>query len=117
MSTPPILTAEQRREAYEKALKLRQERSAIKEAVRSGETSFQDAWLHDAVRGMKVLDLLTSVPGVATARGVKFMADAGIQAGKSVRSCGPRQTEKLLALVQKVYDRLHGNPNRPHGRP
>lgn len=115
MPTPPALTAEQRRQAYEKALALRQERAMLKEAVRFGAVALQDAWRYEAARGMRAYDLLVCVPTVGKARALRMLNQASIPERNSVRQCGTRQVERLFILVQSVYDRRHGDTHRAHG--
>jgi hypothetical protein len=101
----PTLTAEQRRQAYEKALALRRTRSALK--------TFLSNHLHpvEALRvvwdeqyeaqGMKVYDLLKALPGIAERRARSILEDVGIDDRKTVRSCGPRQRQRLFELVEE----------------
>lgn len=100
MPTPPALTNEQRRQAYEKALELRQRRSKVKQGLRRGDIDLGDAWGLSFVQGMKVYDLLVALPGIARARALKILAAAGIAENKTVRACGPKQRERLFSALR-----------------
>jgi guanylate kinase len=65
---PPTLSLEERRAALEKAKESRQVRAEMKRGIRLGEVSIFDA-INDpreSIRRMKVIDLLSSTPGIAT---------------------------------------------------
>lgn len=95
----PKLTIEQRREAAAKSLELRRQRSHVKVLLGDGLLSIPQSWERPAVQGMKVYDLLVSLPGVGHKTAAKLLKLAGIPEKNTVRGCGPRQTEKLFALL------------------
>lgn len=101
MPTPPRLTDEQRRQAYEKALLLRQERATLKHYMRRGELAFAKAFEWDIAQGMKVVDLLAALPGVGKPTAVKLLERAGFRHPEktTVRATGPRQREALFKLL------------------
>ena len=108
MPQPPVLTAEQRREAYEKALALRLARADIKRWVGRpnhpqerfiARERFKLAWDFPAAQGMPVLDLLRAVPGIGEATARNLLAKAGIPEKNTVRRCGPKQRERLFHLL------------------
>lgn len=98
--TPPSLTAEQRRDAYEKSLELRQARAMLKETVKIGALTFGDAWSMELAQGMKVFDLLVALPGIARAKALRLMLAAGIPERNTVRACGPKQTQRLFEALR-----------------
>lgn len=102
MPTPPALTNEQRRQAYEKALQLRRLRKALKQELGAGgELTFGQVWIHQAAQGMKVLDLLAALPRMGKPSALKLMEQAGFKHPEktTVRATGPRQREKLFELL------------------
>jgi hypothetical protein len=103
MPTPPALTDEQRRAAYEKALELRRARALIKEDISNGGVSW--LWLtwrmDKAALGMKVYDLLIALPNVGPKTARQLLKTAGIPEKNTVRACGPRQAERLFHLLNR----------------
>lgn len=105
MPTPPALTDEQRRAAYEKALELRRNRAALKDQIGASTspraTVIGVVFDFDIVQGMKVYDLLTALPGVGPKTARRWLATAGIATKNTVRACGPRQVERLFDLLNR----------------
>jgi hypothetical protein len=97
----PELTAEQRREAAAKSLELRRNRSALKRTLGHGDISFTAAWLSSCAQGMKVIDLLMALPGIGMRKSLALLQQAGIPSHNTVRACGPKQTGRLFALLDK----------------
>lgn len=108
----PKLTIEQRREAAAKSLQLRRDRAALKRWIAEGLVPLSEAWTHDWTQGMKVYDLLVSLPGVGHRTAAKLLKTAGIPEKNTVRGCGPRQTERLFAaLAQRTRTRQKSPPS------
>lgn len=112
MPEAPTLSAEQRRAAAAKSVELRRQRADLKAWLRdpgvldapcydNPVNRFKFAWQHPAGRGMKLYDLLVSLPAVGPAKATALLEKAGIPLKNTVRACGPRQTERLFALLQK----------------
>lgn len=101
MPVAPVLSQEQRRAAYEKALELRRYRAELKRwlSLEPGPERFDLVWTYEAAQGMKVYDLLTSLPGVGRARALALLKAAGMDDRKTVRGCGPRQRQKLFGAL------------------
>lgn len=100
MPQPPALSTEQRRQAYDRSLELRKIRSAVKAWLGKAPTDFQSIFSGNAaVQGMKVYDLLTALPGIGAGRASKILASAGIPEKNTVRACGPKQRDRLFALI------------------
>jgi hypothetical protein len=102
----PELTAEQRREAHAKSLAVRQARAEIKRdlsgwAYSIGVARFAEYWKREAAQGMKVIDLLCALPGIGVRKSLALLQQAGIPSHNTVRACGPKQTERLFALLDK----------------
>ncbi len=97
---PPALTDAQRREALEKAAKVRKERAEIKEKLKNGSASLKQildqADKSDVVGKMKVLSLLESLPGVGKVRARKIMQELEISESRRVKGLGARQKQGLL---------------------
>jgi len=102
MPTPPVLSQEQRRAAYEKALELRRQRAALKQYLSIREHRLSVGWELEAARGMKVYDLLTALNGIGPKTARALLEKAGIPERNTVRACGPRQTEKLFDLLRQL---------------
>jgi hypothetical protein len=98
--TPPPLSKEQRRAAYEKALELRRQRAEVKYNLAGYFWTLESAWTAPATQGMKVFDLLTALPGIGKARAAAMMAEAKIPLKNTVRACGPKQTERLFSQLR-----------------
>lgn len=96
---PPTLSAEQRLEAYKKALRLRRRRADLKTFLSEKPYMLEYVWAFKDAQGMKVLDLLTALPGVGIGTARKYLELAGIPEKNTVKACGPRQRERLLALL------------------
>lgn len=99
--TPPKLTVEQRRAAYEKALKLRQQRALVKRLLAGCYLTLEEAWGLGPVQGMKVIDLLSALPGIGKPSALKILESAGFKHPDktTVRGTGPRQREALFEIL------------------
>jgi hypothetical protein len=107
--TPPRLTNEQRRQAFEKALKLRQDRARLKDSlsepanrVTTPVVRFIEAFCEaEIAQGMKVYDLLTALPHIGRGRALALLEQAGFKHPEktTVRATGPRQRERLFELL------------------
>lgn len=98
MPTPPLLTQEQRRAAYERSLELRQARARLKELIKTG-SPLECALLLEVAQGMRVMDLLLTLPGIGQAKARGLLAQAGITESKTVKGLGRHQVARLLALL------------------
>lgn len=105
MPTAPVLTPEMRIEAHARSLELRRERAHIKGWIAELPTDvrrFKRAFMHfPEAQGMKVVDLLMALPGVGATKAARLLEAAGIPEKNTVRACGPKQKERLFALIQK----------------
>ena len=100
----PTLTEEQRRQALAKAAEARKKRAALKERLKSGQTSLRDVLGQrddDIVAKMKVSAVLEALPGVGKVRARKIMERLDISVSRRVRGLGTKQKEALLSEFAK----------------
>jgi guanylate kinase len=94
---PPTLSLEERRAALEKAKESRQVRADMKRGIRLGELSIFDA-INDpreSIRRMKVIDLLSSTPGIGKARATLIMERRKISLTRRIGGLGQLQLRGL----------------------
>lgn len=94
----PVLTAEQRKAALEKAARVRKERADIKKKLKAGELKVGDILNRpsDEIYGkMTVKSVIESVPGVGKLRAAKIMEDIGISPSRRIKGLGPKQVQAL----------------------
>ena len=94
---PPRLSGRSRREAGINAVKARQERAKIKEMIKNGEIFFFDLFDDErqSVKRMKMMDLLTAVPGIGKTRAELIIGRAGMSPSRRIGGVGSRQLEQL----------------------
>ncbi len=95
----PELTGEQRREALEKAARVRRERAEVKNRLKHSGTSLTEVLksgqTNEVVAKMKVLDLLQAMPGVGKIRARTLMQRLNISESRRVRGLGTNQAAAL----------------------
>ena len=99
----PQLTADQRKEALEKAAQARHARAELRENIKSGKVSLEEVLDSDdpiATR-MKVSALIESLPGYGKAKATKIMDELGISPTRRVKGLGARQREQLVEALSK----------------
>lgn len=103
MGSPPTLTAEERRAALAKAAESRKIRATFKSEVKSGSRSWVDAFSSDnqAIRKMRVKELLLSLPGFGEVRATTLLERAGISTARRIQGVGRSQYELLLKLLKE----------------
>jgi len=97
--TLPALTMDQRRDALSKAQEMRSERKRIRERLKKGELTLEDALNRsddEVVAKMRVAYLLASLPRVGKTTARKIMDEIGIDSSRRVQGLGKRQREALL---------------------
>ena len=98
----PTLTAEQRADALVRAAKARTLRAQVKDNLRSGTLTLAQviarAAEEDALARMRVIDLLTAMPGIGPARGRTLMDRLGIAQSRRLRGLGEHQRAALLEV-------------------
>lgn len=100
----PVLTLNEKKNALEKAQKMRSERKEIREKLKAGNMGLADVLAQDAdeVMGkMRVAYLLASLPRVGKTTAKKVMEEIGIDESRRVQGLGKRQKEALLARFQR----------------
>lgn len=107
IGTPPKLTEQDRKEALEKAIAVRQRRAQTHQAVAAGEMSMADALALDdeASRRDRVGLLLRSIPGVGKAKCERMCSAVGARPDRRVSSLSPRQRKELAALADEAAAR------------
>src|SRR5690625_2529094 len=97
--TLPKLTLEQKREALEKAQRMRSQRAALRAKLKSGELTLRDVLesnSEEAVARMRVSYLLQSLPQVGKVTTNRIMREIGIHENRRVQGLGKRQVNELL---------------------
>lgn len=106
----PQMTEEERNAALEKAIQVRQARSAVKNKLATGELSLADILakrLEHVEGGIRIGQLLTKIPGIGTSRKEKILADLKIPQERRLSGLGKVQVERLLAWYAD-YQKAHG---------
>lgn len=97
----PELGDDARREALAKAKQARQDRAALKAALKAGEVSLDEVLLasdrNDTVAKMRTIEVLESLPGVGKVTAEQVMDEVRIASTRRLRGLGVRQREALLA--------------------
>lgn len=105
----PILTAEQRQAALEKAAVARKVRAEIKDRLKHSRASLtevlQESKANQFVAKLKVIDLLQSMPGVGKVKAQEIMDRVGIAANRRLRGLGDNQISALIAEFKDRSDR------------
>lgn len=100
---PPKLTPEQRAEALAKAAAARQQRAAVKQALKEGSVTLAELLARadgdNAIGGLKVSAALTALPGLGKVKAGRLMERLGIAESRRLRGLGAKQKEALLAAL------------------
>ncbi|NGM16788.1 hypothetical protein GMI70_01965 [Eggerthellaceae bacterium zg-893] len=91
-------TPEERMAALDKAMEARRKRQAVKEQLRNGSATLVELLDSDdeAVRKMRIVDALMSIPYIGKGKTERIMEEACISEKKRVGGLGKRQREYLL---------------------
>ena len=94
----PELTEEQRKAHLKRAKRSRHERAALKASLKEGLIGVADvlAATRQCAQGMRVYDLLRSLPGYGKVKAGELMESLHIAESRRVRGLGARQREALL---------------------
>lgn len=106
MNDVPKLTDEQRAAAMNRAMEVRRERAALKARVKAGTVPLSEAMEADCAKGMRVIQLLRSVPGIGSAKADRLMEEFGIAPNRKVGGLGHRQRERLLTLGEESWSKI-----------
>lgn len=99
---PPKLTPEQRAQALAKAAAARQQRAAVKQALKEGSVTLAELLARaddKAIGGLKVSAALTALPGLGKVKAGRLMERLGIAESRRLRGLGAKQKEALLAAL------------------
>lgn len=100
MTIPP-LSDEQRQQARHAATEARRRRAAVKQGLRTGETTLAEvlatAETDDVIAHAKVVDVLKALPRVGTVRAEQVMQRLDIAANRRLRGLGRHQIAALIA--------------------
>jgi len=95
----PVLSAEEKQKALQKAQQMRSQRAAIREQLKSGKLTLKDVLSKtddEVVQKMRVAYLLQSLPQVGKVTSQKIMDEIGIHESRRVQGLGKRQINALL---------------------
>ena len=99
----PQLTPEQRKEALKKAQIARTKRAQVKADLKDGKTTVKKVLskgTSDEIIGrMKVIDLISALPGYGKAKALKVMKECKIADSRRIKGLGDVQRENLLAKL------------------
>ncbi|ALL79411.1 hypothetical protein AD006_29525 (plasmid) [Pseudonocardia sp. EC080610-09] len=102
----PHLTAHERAAALDKALAARRVRAQVKARLQCAEISIeevlQQSETSDALKQMKVSDLIEALPNFGAGRTQALMARLGIAPNRRIRGLGERQRTALSIEYPKV---------------
>ena len=102
MPTPPILSAQQREAALEKAAAARRVRAEAKDRLKMGLVSFDEllelADRDELVGKMKALAALESMPKIGKVKARRLMRDVGIAESRRLQGLGENQRSQLLSF-------------------
>jgi len=97
----PKLSQKEKKEALEKAQKMRRERSVLRTQLKKGEVDFSRILdgADEVTARMRVAYLLRSLPRVGKVKAQRIMEEIGIDEARRVQGLGKRQKEALLARL------------------
>ena len=103
MHSPPLLTAEERRAALQKAAAHRKVRAVFKQEVRDGKRDWREALDSKdvAIQKMRVKELIESLPGFGSVRAIAVLDKAGISHTRRIQGLGITQREKLKSELRR----------------
>lgn len=106
MNDVPELTEKERQAALNRAMEVRRERAALKARVKAGLVPLSEAMEADCAKGMRVSQLLRSVPGIGSAKAEELMKEGGIAPNRKVGGLGCRQREHLLTASDRYWAQI-----------
>ncbi|MFE5947970.1 integration host factor, actinobacterial type [Streptomyces sp. NPDC056480] len=97
----PLLTSSDRSDASQRAVALRRERARLLNDLSQSRISLAEMLERkdDVVGRIRARRLLEALPGIGPARSLQLIRQAGIAESRRVAGIGPRQKERLLALL------------------
>lgn len=102
MQQPPSLSLDERRAALQKAAIARKTRAEFKSEIKLGKRSWLEALdsEHEAIRRMRLKELIAAIPGFGEVRAVAVLERAGISLSRRVQGLGKSQREVLLKILR-----------------
>lgn len=102
MALPPNLSTAERRAALQKAAEARKVRATFKAEVKSGLRSWTEALESDveAIKRMRLKELLASLPGFGEIRAESVMERAGISSTRKIQGIGSKQRDQLMRILK-----------------
>ena len=101
--TAPSRTRDQRAQALERALEVRQERALIRKRLKSGDLKarqvLESCEENLAWGALPIRAFLTALPGVGSAKADAIMRDIDISGARRLRGLGDRQRLELLQVI------------------
>lgn len=97
----PRLTDEQRDEALRMAARARQERARLKDDLRKGLVTAEQALELPAAQKLTVRAFLLSIPGVGEKKACRLMRAAHVSDRRRIRGLGCRQRAALLEMLRR----------------
>ena len=103
MGAPPSLSLDERRAALAKAALSRKVRAEFKAEVKNGSRHWLDAFQSndEAIKKMRIKELLQSIPGFGEVRATNILDRAGISHTRRIQGVGKSQYENLLRLLKE----------------
>ena len=116
---PPALTPAECEAGRLKGLRLKAERKAIRQQLRTGQMTLAEVLARDdqAADGMRVMAALKALPGVGGATAPKLLRETGIDGGHLIRGLTAGQRERLAATVAAVNSEPAGDRAAAAGLP
>ena len=107
MGAPPKLTLEERRAALAKAAHSRKVRAQFKAEIKTGVRHWLEAFhsTDEAIKKMRVKELLQALPGCGEIRAAAILDRAGISSARRVQGVGRSQYESLRKILKEVEAR------------
>ena len=107
MGAPPKLTLGERRAALAKAAQSRKVRAQFKAEIKTGVRHWLEAFhsTDEAIKKMRVKELLQSLPGCGEIRAAAILERAGISSARRVQGVGRSQYESLRKILKEVEAR------------
>ena len=107
MVAPPKLTLEERRAALAKAAHSRKVRAQFKAEIKTGVRHWLEAFhsTDEAIKKMRVKELLQALPGCGEIRAAAILERAGISSARRVQGVGRSQYESLRKILKEVEAR------------
>lgn len=95
----PDRSLQQRLDALKHANEVRSKRARLKRDVKARRLSWRAAFVHEWCDGMKVYDLLVTVPKIGRVKANRILTRGQISPSKTLAGLSDRQREFLLELV------------------